>query len=112
MLEPNPRIDLKVYAVWFNVLLSDDRSSWPDEIFDDRRVTEYWDAGGATPRWFGSIYGARSGSFAWDVYYLFGPEARWDEQPPEPASSGSTIVARRGAMSEALVGLFSELAVP
>ena len=94
------------------MLGSDDRSGWPDEIFSDPRVTEYWDASGATPRWFGSSYGSPSGSFAWDVYYLFDPETRWGEQPPEPVSSGSTIVARRGALSEALVGLFSGLAVP
>ena len=112
MLERNPQIDLKVYAVWFNVLVSDDRSSWPDEIFSDPRVTEYWDAGGATPRWFGSRYGSASGSFAWDIYYLFDPMARWQEEPPQPASSGRTIVASRGALSEALVGLFSGLSVP
>ena len=24
-------------------------------------------------------------SIAWDVYMLYGPDAQWEEQPPEPA---------------------------
>ena len=98
--------------MWFNVLPGDDSSAWPGEIFQDPRVTEYWDAGGLTPRWFGERYGSRSDSFARDVYYLFDPGARWDEQPPEPTSSGSTIVGNRGPLARSLEELFSGLAVP
>jgi len=38
ILEKNPNAKLKVYAVWFNMLASDDRSRWPQGLFSDPRV--------------------------------------------------------------------------
>ena len=52
-------------------------------VFADRRARQYWDEGGgmmaAFTRRLGLSYDA------WDAYFVYGPEARWDgEEPPTP----------------------------
>jgi hypothetical protein len=50
----------------------------------DPRATHYWDEGGRLMQDFSSVLGLRGP--AWDVYLLYGPEARWDDaRPPAPA---------------------------
>ena len=34
-----------------------------------------------------------------DAYLLYGPQARWDEQPPGLVSWGSTILSTRDSLS-------------
>jgi hypothetical protein len=49
----------------------------------DRRARHYWDEGGVTMRAFRETLGLRED--AWDVYLIYGPEARWDGPvPPAP----------------------------
>lgn len=52
------------------------------ELIDDPRVTQYWDPAMAAGRAFERVLGTPVP--AWDVWMLFGPEARWGESPPEP----------------------------
>ena len=52
------------------------------QLIDDSRVTQYWDPTMAAGRAFEHLLGT-SGP-AWDVWMLFGPDARWGESPPEP----------------------------
>ena len=35
------------------------------------------------------------GSLAWDIFFLYGPEAVWDDVPAPLITSGSTIIAER-----------------
>ena len=91
ILEKNPEAEIAVYAVWFNVLPSDSRSAWDAELLTDRRVTHHWDADRITGRWFADNIGFSHGSLAWDVYYLYGPGANWEEIPEPLAGSGYTL---------------------
>lgn len=46
----------------------------------DQRALHFWDPDGHTLRAFRSALGP-----AWDVYLLYGPDARWDgADPPKP----------------------------
>jgi hypothetical protein len=78
ILEKNPAADIQVYAVWFNMFPGDDRSGWDFSLLSDPRVRHFWDEDKLAGRFF-----AQSEDFylpvAWDIYYLYGPDAHWDE---------------------------------
>jgi hypothetical protein len=52
-------------------------------LFDDARARHYWDEGGRLMAAFTRRLGLRYD--AWDVYFVYGPEARWEgADPPSP----------------------------
>ncbi len=78
---------LRVYVVWIKRFPGDSLKAAQDatELVSDRRARHYWDASGALGKQFGkSIELPKGKKFAWDVYFLFAPGARWDENPPKP----------------------------
>ena len=40
------------------------------------------------------------GSVAYDIYYLYGPEAQWDIKPSPLVSSGYTVMAKRDQLKK------------
>jgi hypothetical protein len=52
-------------------------------LVPDVRATQYWDGTGVTMRDYRAALGLPED--AWDVYLVYGPDARWDgELPPKP----------------------------
>ena len=52
--------------------------------FPDPRARHFWDGEGWTVQRFKSVLGIRVD--AWDLYLVYGPEARWDgPEPPAPS---------------------------
>ena len=97
-METYPEADILVYAVWFDVLSGDDRSRWNSDLLDDPRVIEYWDDTQTIGRWFAnqdSLNQKVIGPVAWDIFYLFGPDAQWTSVPSPLISSGKTILGER-----------------
>lgn len=81
----NKSAALRGYVVW-QPMAGGDRSDVPDatRIVADPRAIHYWDGPGATLRAYASVLGFSEP--AWDVYMIYGPEARWDGAlPPKPA---------------------------
>ncbi len=111
MLEANPDAALQVYAVWFDMLPGDNRSQWPGEIMSDARVSEYWDESRSTGRWFAESFDFPHGNFAYDVYYLFGRGAIWEDKPPDLASTGYTIVSKRDRLALTLEELLPGISI-
>ena len=110
MLEKNPDADLVVYAVWFDVLAGDDKSAWIPGLFDDPRVVELWDGDRSLGEWFPKQEEYERlifGPLAWDIYFLYGPEAQWTAVPSPVASSGSTIIGKRSRLEESILPLLS-----
>ncbi len=107
ILEANPDLEIRVLAVWFDVLAGDDRSQWPDNLLTDDRVTHYWDPDGNIGYWFADrqdsfdTYGF-VGSLAWDIYYLFGADAGWGDLPSPEIISGTTIVGTASRLESAI----------
>ncbi len=98
ILEKHPDAELDVYAVWFDVLLGDDRSAWNPDLLVDPRVTQYWDSDQTLGTWFPrqEVYKpVIFGPLAWDIFFLYGPEAVWEDVPEPLITSGSTIIAKR-----------------
>jgi hypothetical protein len=42
--------------------------------------------------WFADHVRNDPGGTAWDVYFLYGPDSRWDEAPSGLVASGSPVI--------------------
>ena len=75
VLERYENADLRVYAVWLPMLVTDSRGAWDESALRDRRVRHYWDG----ERMLGlalaqaKLGGLGYAGIVWDAYFLFGP---------------------------------------
>ena len=75
---------LRAYVVWVPKLGGQERDV-PEatRVLPDERALHYWDETGQSMRAYAKVLGLTQD--AWDIYALYGPEARWDGAlPPEP----------------------------
>jgi hypothetical protein len=81
----NDSKDLRNYVVWVPKLGGTSKHV-PDatRVVADARASHYWDELGVTIRAYTAVLGLSED--AWDIYMIYGPEARWEgEVPPKPA---------------------------
>lgn len=90
LLQPNPEAPLQVYAVWVDQLGAT-RSDIDPTLFGDERVTNFWDGDGVVGDALRDEI-AFPGPEPWDLYVLYGPDARWDERPPDHVGTGWTVI--------------------
>jgi hypothetical protein len=106
LLEKYPTANLRVYAVWFDMLASDSRAKWPSTLLADRRVIHRWDDPKAIGTWYAPRTAAMrlqltadsrwgGGDVLWDSFLLYGADSRWDDAPSGLIHWGRTIVAGR-----------------
>jgi len=107
ILEPHPEAELAVYAVWFNMLPADDYSEWDDSLLTDDRVIHFWDQPKEVGRWYAQQDVYPVGPVAYDIYFLYGPEAEWEEIPKPLLSLGSTILGQKTRLSEVIAPLLN-----
>jgi hypothetical protein len=94
----------------------DSRSKWPQALLTDTRVTHFWDQ----PRALGVSYLTRlpamldrrapgtmppSADAMWDAFYVYGPDARWEDPVPLPIAWGYPIMVTREELTRALGGV-------
>ena len=86
--------DLRVYAVWLNQRVTDERGAIDESILADPRVTQYWDGEGITGTHFADsdLGGLGYSGFVYDVFYVFGPDAAWLDDPAPLAGSGGPVL--------------------
>jgi hypothetical protein len=117
LLEKYSNANVRVYAVWFNMLASDERSKWPSTLLTDSRVVHRWDEPKAVGRWYArQVSTMRSaltpgskwsdGEILWDSYLLYGAGAKWDDAPTSLIRWGGTIVAGRETLRQDFERLF------
>jgi hypothetical protein len=97
--------NLRVYAVWvpFNGG-SEPAADVSQRVLPDPRVVHVWDGEAATSNWFAENV-EESFAPAWDVYYLYGPDAMWTDVPGPLIGSGATIIGRSGALHDDIMPL-------
>jgi hypothetical protein len=118
LLEKYPTANLRVYAVWFNMLANDSRAKWPATLLRDARVFHRWDEPKGVGTWYatrvasmhqqltpGSTWG--DGAVLWDSFLLYGADSQWDEAPTQLIHWGRTIVAGRETLKDDFETLFS-----
>lgn len=92
ILDPHPSADLAVMVVWFDMLPGDTRAFTDLQVMNDHRATNYWDEEKTLGRWYGE-HVSGGGGVEWDVYYLYGPGARWSDASTTLSSGGPVIGA-------------------
>jgi hypothetical protein len=107
ILAKNPSADLKVYVVWLPMLATDARALWDPTIISSAQAKHYWDKDKAISAWFSKLPGDYEG-VDWDVYYLFGPEARWEDKPTPIRSVGATILYEQDKLLKSIEPLLQK----
>ncbi len=92
ILEANPDANLRVYAVWFNMLPRDSRGGFPADLLTDSRVTQFWDEGHLVGTAFAPLADWHQGVL-WDAYFLYRCDARWETVAPKPLLPGNPHIA-------------------
>jgi hypothetical protein len=118
LLEKYPAANLRVYAVWFNMMPNDSREKWPATLLTDSRVIHRWDEPKALGMWFAqrvevmrpqltsdSKWG--NSEVLWDSFLLYGADSRWGEAPSDLIHWGRTIVASRATLKADFERLFA-----
>jgi hypothetical protein len=94
LLAQYPSAQFRVYAVWLPRLWNDSRERWNGANMPDPRVMHFWDGDLRVGEWFAEQVDGFEG-VAWDVYYLYGPDAVWETIPGPLLGSGRTIYGER-----------------
>jgi hypothetical protein len=112
ILEAEPQAELAVYAVWVPFLGGTrDAAALSQRVLPDPRVIQFWDEAALTSDWF-AAHVEDGQAPAWDVYYLYGPDARWTDVPSPLVSSGATIIGRSSALKAAIAPLLGGASAP
>ena len=107
ILEQDPAADLRVYTVWVPFLGgTEEAADVSRRVLPDARVAQFWDGSALTSTWFARNV-EHSLSPAWDVYYLYGPDAAWTKLPGPLVSSGSSIIGQSSALKDAITPLLA-----
>ncbi len=95
ILDREPSQDLRLYVVWLNQRVTDERGEIDESIVADPRVTQYWDGEGITGTYFAEadLGGLGYPGFVYDVFYVFGASARWQDAPAPLAGAGVPVVS-------------------
>lgn len=104
ILAKNPSLPVRVYAVWFNMLYTDRRSVWPEEVITDSRVTHLWDEGKLLGRWYSPRI-SDGKHVVWDTFLLYPPGADLDAPPESLVAAGSTIMKEREELRRGIKSL-------
>jgi hypothetical protein len=96
---------LRVYVIWVKRWALDTRAEIDGAGMVDHRVTHLWDAGNVINQEFLDRFGVNFGGLDYDFFLLFGPDAVWDQTPPQPASSGATVIGERERLARDLIPL-------
>ena len=91
---------MRFFVVWVNRGSGDDRDAIDPTLLADARVEQYWDAEGITGTHFAArdLGGVGADGFVYDVYYVFGPEATWGNEPGPVAAAGIPVVSSVGRL--------------
>ena len=88
------------------MLVGDSSDEWDETAMPDVRVKHFWDGELEAAQWFARQVDGYEG-VAWDVYYLYGPDATWETVPAPLVGSGGTIIREREKLEvevRALIG--------
>jgi polyisoprenoid-binding protein YceI len=122
LLQQNPELAIKVYAIWFptvaeNLLPGAINPKWDPGTLTDPRVIHFWDPQRVASIWLAghqdykgpqrsalarTVDGLIWGKAIWDTYFLYGPQAKWDESLSGLMISGFPIAYHWGDIRRTL----------
>jgi hypothetical protein len=100
---------LSVLVIWEPMYPGDSRSKIDQQLFDDQRVTSFWDPHEVSGTWFGKNGVSEiEGGIVWDAFYAFAPATRWDDRPDHVVASGAPIIGGVDTLQDQFVPLISD----
>ncbi len=108
LLAQYPSEQLQVYTVWLPMIYGDAREEWDGTTMPDARVMHFWDGDLQVGQWFARQVDGYYGGVAWDIYYLYGPDAAWETIPSPLAGWGRTIYDEREKLEIQIKALLDE----
>jgi len=101
---------LHLVVVWEPMYPGDTRKDAAEnEVFDDPRVTSFWDPHEISGRWFGKHANhASEGPIVWDAFYAFAPSANWRDPPAGVVATGAPIIEGVDRLQRDFVPLLSK----
>ena len=85
------------------MLPGDSRSAVDARLFDDPRVTTYWDGRRIAGDWLAQhrVGGlAAPGETLWDAFLAFGRDGRWRREPKDVVAAGRPIIAHTSELEQ------------
>jgi hypothetical protein len=108
VMKRNPKLNLRVYAVWYEMYPGDSPKAFPKArtFLPDRRVMHYWDQRKDVGRWFvKALPSDYKGEIQWDAYYLYNTDSVWEDQPSSLLVWGRTILESRQKLRDEVTRL-------
>jgi len=103
MLARFPDRKLAVYVIWFDMLADDSRDRWRP-VMHDPRVINFWDEQRFAGRYYANGRGYLFDAI-YDYYFLYGPDATWQDRPGGWDSSGTTVIDKADQLRTAIAAL-------
>lgn len=106
-MQKHPDAKLQVYVVWEPMLPTDKLRRTRKDLIPDKRAKHFKDTGRVSGTWFSrNMKNCPSlGEVAWDAFYLYGKDAKWDEVPEPTLSCGTPVVKDWDNLVEAITPL-------
>lgn len=110
ILEKYPKAKLKVYVVWEPMLPTDKLRRTRDDLITDKRSLHFKDSKKVSGFWFTDNMKdcTTLGDAAWDAYYLYGKEAKWEDKPDPTLACGTPIVEAWDELLETIEPLLAD----
>ena len=108
ILELYPNEEIKVYAIWFNMIPGDRKGRWNPDALSDKRIRHYWDADRVVGKWIAKNVDdcEHLGPVDWDSYYLFDGDAVWSDNLDKIKACGTPIINNTEQLKKAAAALF------
>jgi hypothetical protein len=108
ILDAHPNARLQMLVIWEPMYPGDAREGIDAGLFDDGRVTSFWDPREISGRWFGSHGVGDFAGIVWDAYYAFAPSTRWTMRPDHLVATGAPIIGGVDALERRFVPLLGD----
>jgi hypothetical protein len=97
------RDDVRVYVVWLPMLPTDSRGEWRRSRLPGA-TAQFWDGGRIVGRYLADedLGGLGSSGVVWDAWFVFSPDATWNERPTGLVASGSPVITSTATLEDAL----------
>jgi hypothetical protein len=102
ILAMNHSTNLRVYAIWIGYYPWDSKGDIDPGILQEARVTQFWDPDKVTGKWFADQVAGRKGGIAWDVYFLYPADSKWDTAPSNLIRTASPVIDDMDALKARL----------
>ena len=110
VLNEYPEEEIEVYAVWFNMVVTDRKDKWNPKLLDDKRVKHYWDEERVLGKWIADNVKEvkHLGPIDWDSYYLFDTDGEWNDTFENLIANGTPIARTTEKLAEGAKTLFEK----